>query len=64
MSTTAEGVETQEQLNALRSAGASQAQGYFIAKPMPREAIAAFITDSQKAQQNRRGEQLPTRAVA
>ncbi len=64
MSTTAEGVETQEQLNALRSAGASQAQGYFIAKPMPREAIAAFITDSQKAQQNRRSEQLPTRAVA
>jgi EAL domain-containing protein (putative c-di-GMP-specific phosphodiesterase class I) len=64
MSTTAEGVETQEQLNALRSAGASQAQGYFIAKPMPREAIAAFITDSQKAQQSRRTEQLPTRAVA
>lgn len=52
MSTTAEGVETEEQLNALRLAGASQAQGYFIAKPMSREATAAFIADIQRAQQN------------
>jgi EAL domain-containing protein (putative c-di-GMP-specific phosphodiesterase class I) len=57
MSTTAEGVETQEQLNALRVAGASQAQGYLIAKPMPREAIAAFIAGSQDSQQ-------PMRAIA
>ena len=64
MSTTAEGVETEEQLNALRLAGASQAQGYLIAKPMPREAIAAFIADVQKAQQNKRDEQFLTRAIA
>jgi diguanylate cyclase (GGDEF)-like protein len=64
MSTTAEGVETEEQLNALRLAGASQAQGYLIAKPMPREAIAAFIVDSRKTQANKRDEKVPTRAVA
>ena len=64
MSTTAEGVETEEQLNALRLAGASQAQGYLIAKPMPREAIAAFITNLQRPQATKRDEQAPTRAVA
>jgi diguanylate cyclase (GGDEF)-like protein len=64
MSTTAEGVETEEQLNALRSAGASQAQGYLIAKPMPREAIADFIADAQTAQQSNRNEQFPLRAIA
>jgi diguanylate cyclase (GGDEF)-like protein len=64
MSTTAEGVETEEQLNALRLAGASQAQGYLIAKPMPRESIAAFITNLQGAQPVKRDEQGPARAVA
>lgn len=64
MSTTAEGVETEEQLNALRLAGASQAQGYLIAKPMPREAIAAFITNLQRPQATKRDEQGPARAVA
>jgi EAL domain-containing protein (putative c-di-GMP-specific phosphodiesterase class I) len=64
MSTTAEGVETEEQLNALRLAGASQAQGYLIAKPMPREAIAAFIANLQGAQPVKRDEQVPARAVA
>lgn len=46
MTTTAEGIETDDQLNALRQAGASQAQGYLIAKPMPREAVAAFIAQA------------------
>jgi diguanylate cyclase (GGDEF)-like protein len=64
MSTTAEGVETHEQLNALRQAGASQAQGYLIAKPMPRDAMAAFIAEVQSNQQPDRNEQLPARATA
>ena len=64
MSTTAEGVETEEQLNALRMAGASQAQGYLIAKPMPREAIAAFIEQTQPAHEAGRDEPAPARAVA
>lgn len=41
--TTAEGVETVEQLEALRRAGASQAQGYLFAKPMPENEIPAFL---------------------
>ncbi|WP_262031169.1 putative bifunctional diguanylate cyclase/phosphodiesterase [Microvirga sp. Mcv34] len=64
MSTTAEGVETEEQLNALRLAGASQAQGYLIAKPMPRDAIAAFISDVQRPQPRARDEQGAARSVA
>lgn len=64
MSTTAEGVETEEQLNALRSAGASQAQGYLIAKPMPRESIADFIANAQTVQQSTRDEQFLARAIA
>jgi EAL domain-containing protein (putative c-di-GMP-specific phosphodiesterase class I) len=63
MSTTAEGVETEEQLKALRLAGASQAQGYLIAKPMTREAIAAFIGDA-RAQPATQDEPFPARAVA
>ncbi|HEV2564551.1 MAG TPA: EAL domain-containing protein [Microvirga sp.] len=64
MSTTAEGVETEEQLAALRLAGASQAQGYLIAKPMSRDAISAFIADAQKPQPRRRDDQGAPRAVA
>ena len=64
MSTTAEGVETSEQLNALRIAGASQAQGYLIAKPMPREEIAAFIMDARKAQISGRDEKHSVHAIA
>ncbi|WP_414475946.1 putative bifunctional diguanylate cyclase/phosphodiesterase [Microvirga sp. M2] len=64
MSTTAEGVETEEQLNALRLAGASQAQGYFIAKPMSRDAIAAFIADHERVPSNGQDRNLPARAIA
>ena len=64
MSTTAEGVETEEQLNALRLAGASQAQGYLIAKPMSREAISAFITNMQSGTPAKREGQGSARAVA
>lgn len=45
--TTAEGVETVEQLEALRLAGASQAQGYLFAKPMPEAEIPAFLQQTR-----------------
>ncbi len=35
MDTVAEGVETEEQLNLLKSIGCNAAQGYYFAKPMP-----------------------------
>jgi diguanylate cyclase (GGDEF)-like protein len=43
VSTTAEGVETREQLRVLREEMASEGQGYYFAKPMPAEQIPAFL---------------------
>jgi EAL domain-containing protein (putative c-di-GMP-specific phosphodiesterase class I) len=39
----AEGVETEEQLKALRDAGCSQMQGYLIGRPMPACDLPAFL---------------------
>lgn len=41
--TVAEGVETVEQLQALRSMGCDVVQGYYFSKPVPAEAYEAFI---------------------
>ena len=41
--TVAEGVETAEQLQALRSMGCDAAQGYYFSKPVPAEEYEAFI---------------------
>ena len=35
MSTTAEGVETKEQLNRLRAEGCTEIQGYYVCRPSP-----------------------------
>ena len=43
MSTTAEGVETAEQLAHLRREGCIEAQGYFISPPRPASAIAEMM---------------------
>lgn len=40
VATTAEGVETEEQLNIVRQEGCTQAQGYFFARPMPASEIS------------------------
>ena len=42
LSVTAEGVETQAQWTALAAKGCDEAQGYFIAQPMPASAFAAL----------------------
>jgi len=41
--TTAEGVETLEQLNALRGQGCAEIQGYFISRPAPASEIARML---------------------
>jgi diguanylate cyclase (GGDEF)-like protein/PAS domain S-box-containing protein len=43
MVTTAEGVETQEQLDHLRREGCIQGQGYFFGKPQPARAVHALL---------------------
>lgn len=43
VTTTAEGVETCEQLNIVRKEGCTQAQGYFLARPMPASEISLMF---------------------
>jgi EAL domain-containing protein (putative c-di-GMP-specific phosphodiesterase class I) len=50
MKVVAEGVETPEVQTALHSLGADMIQGYLIAKPLPGEALVAFLEQSRDAQ--------------
>lgn len=43
MSTTAEGIETAEQLRHAHAAGYTEAQGYLISRPMARDAVRALL---------------------
>ena len=43
----AEGVETKEQTELLRSIGCDQVQGYYYAKPMPEEEFFALLQKQQ-----------------
>ena len=46
MQTTAEGVETQDELMLVRNLGCSLVQGYFFGKPMPERRIALVANES------------------
>lgn len=46
ISTTAEGVETEEQLNRLRAEGCTDIQGYLLSKPVPASDLAAIFNRS------------------
>ncbi len=51
ITTTAEGVETQEQLDQMRAEGCSEVQGYFYSKPVPAGEIAQLLAGfKQRAQ--------------
>lgn len=52
MKTVAEGVETREDWDFVRSSKCDYAQGYFIAKPMPAEDISDWIADWEDRQRN------------
>ena len=45
LTTIAEGVETQQQLDFLRSKGCDEIQGYFFSRPLTIEAFDAFRAD-------------------
>jgi EAL domain-containing protein (putative c-di-GMP-specific phosphodiesterase class I) len=47
MTTTAEGVETQEQLNALRALGCTQMQGYLFSAAVPAAGIAGLLSPAR-----------------
>jgi diguanylate cyclase (GGDEF)-like protein len=49
MTTTAEGVETEEQLAFITEHGCTDAQGYFISRPMPPADIAAYLSRQARA---------------
>lgn len=51
VTTTAEGVETQEQLDQMRTEGCSEVQGYFYSKPVPASEIAQLLIGFQKRAQ-------------
>jgi diguanylate cyclase (GGDEF)-like protein len=48
ITTTAEGVETQEQLDQMRAEGCSEVQGYFYSKPVPASEIAQLLIGFRK----------------
>jgi EAL domain-containing protein (putative c-di-GMP-specific phosphodiesterase class I) len=48
VTTTAEGVETQEQLDQMRAEGCTEVQGYFYSKPVPASQIAQLLSAFQK----------------
>lgn len=55
LSTTAEGVETQEQMDILRNAGCTEMQGFFFSRPVPQgELEAIFENNSEKRQKAKR----------
>ena len=44
MSTTAEGVETEEQLDAVREQGCNEVQGFYFSPPLPAEAVHGVLS--------------------
>jgi EAL domain-containing protein (putative c-di-GMP-specific phosphodiesterase class I) len=49
LTTTAEGVETEAQLEAVRAEGCTEMQGYYFSPPLPAEEIRALLARTQAA---------------
>jgi diguanylate cyclase (GGDEF)-like protein len=48
ITTVAEGIETKEQLERVREEGCTEAQGFYIGRPMPASAIPAFLAGRKR----------------
>ena len=62
LTVTAEGVETEEQVDLLRKQGCDQMQGYYFSRPVPAEALAELLRD-RKDQPRRPGGPEPAGSV-
>jgi diguanylate cyclase (GGDEF)-like protein len=51
MTTTAEGVETKEQLDQMRAEGCTEVQGYFYSKPLPASEVPQLLSGFEKRSQ-------------
>jgi EAL domain-containing protein (putative c-di-GMP-specific phosphodiesterase class I) len=49
IATTAEGVETRDQLDALRAEGCTDVQGYFFSAPRPADEIAGLLKEHRNS---------------
>ena len=54
MATTAEGVETKEQLDTVRAEGCTEMQGFLFSRPLPAEEIEALLLDKLQGARRRR----------
>jgi diguanylate cyclase (GGDEF)-like protein len=65
MDIVAEGVETEAEATAMRLLGVTELQGYFFARPMPRDDVSAFVAKMERASLEARatGESKPARRL-
>ncbi len=63
MRTTAEGIETAEQLEQIRSHGCTEVQGYLLGRPVPETELSAVITAFDSATGVSTAANRPTRSV-
>ena len=55
MTTTAEGVETKEQLDTVRAEGCTEMQGFLFSRPLPLDELERLLQASSKSRRDRRG---------
>ena len=64
MATTAEGVETAEQLEIVRAEGCTEVQGFFFGQPVPADEIEALLVDERSFANGKGAEGRVRRAAA
>jgi EAL domain-containing protein (putative c-di-GMP-specific phosphodiesterase class I) len=64
MATTAEGVETEDQLSAVRAQGCDEVQGFLFSPPLPASSIDALLKGPPSSVQSRAEDRAGARTVA